>query len=696
MTGAVRGRARLTLLVLAIGSVLAPVRPAAAAVDRMLVGLDLSEQSDAFEIRVRFGAPVRYLRHAPASRGSLVEIELQPLAGGWTDAQAREDGETLRPPPNPALPLRDVRFEREGAAAGRLVVSFWQNMDFRVRQERDHYSLVIRVSKQAAPEARPPSGRAADPQVLLEEAKRALIAGEPQRAIPLYTVVLSLPEGEYSREAREYLGVAHQRAGQIAHARAEYETYLEQYPDSEGAERVRQRLEALRSARRDPRDKLRSASRSAPAQWDAYGSVATSYERAETFADITGGALQDSSQVFDVDAAARMRRGQLDGRARVSGYYRYDFIDGASLDGSRVRELSVELRHQALELGGIVGRQPARGGGVLGRFDGGTVGWRFRDRWRLTGVGGLPQDSSVANSIDTHRAFFGLGLGADRLWDHMDAEVYAIGQRIDGQTDRVGLGAQLRWFQDLGSLFTAVDYDVHFASLNLAMLSGSLNLTGATTLNLLLDHRRSPFLTTRNALVGQPVGQIEDLARTLSNEEIEALAKDRTPKASTLMFGATHQLDSRWQVSGDFTAATLGGTPASGGVTAWDGTGWELFYDAQLVGSSLVLDGDIGRLRLRVFDGHSYTGYGLALSWRVPVPGGLRVTPSLYADYRNQPEARDQLALRPGLRLEYRLRSWTFDADTRFEWLSLMGGGLAPSREDDLGYILHVEIRYDF
>jgi tetratricopeptide (TPR) repeat protein len=93
----------------------------------------------------------------------------------------------------------------------------------------------------AAAEAESPEKRA----VLLEEGKRALTGGELSQAVQIFTKLLQKTDDESAEVAQELLGVARERNGQTAHAKAAYEQYLERYPEGEGATRVRQRLTAL-------------------------------------------------------------------------------------------------------------------------------------------------------------------------------------------------------------------------------------------------------------------------------------------------------------------------------------------------------------------------------------------------------------------------------------------------------------------
>ena len=84
-------------------------------------------------------------------------------------------------------------------------------MEFLVRASADGRSIVVSIpAAQAAGEHEARAGR------LMGEARRAMTAGEVDRAILLYTSVLSLPETTQTADAMELLGVARERNGQLA------------------------------------------------------------------------------------------------------------------------------------------------------------------------------------------------------------------------------------------------------------------------------------------------------------------------------------------------------------------------------------------------------------------------------------------------------------------------------------------------
>ena len=82
---------------------------------------------------------------------------------------------------------------------------------------------------------------------LIAEADEAMLAGDHDTAIRLYARLLEEPGFRARREARERLGLARERKGQVARARVEYAAYLAEFPDGADAERVRQRLAGVDS-----------------------------------------------------------------------------------------------------------------------------------------------------------------------------------------------------------------------------------------------------------------------------------------------------------------------------------------------------------------------------------------------------------------------------------------------------------------
>lgn len=667
---------------------------------RWLNGVEVGETATATQLRVLLDRPVRVLGASPTGETRIVEIRIEPGQGPRSDGLMILDEEVLRVPVSAADWLSSVRVEPQTGGTGLLVVRFTRPVAYAVSADSDGTIVTLSIRKQAAAPSptttSPPVPGDTGPDALLELADEAMKDGRFPLAIAYYTKLVQLPEGPYSPIALEYLGLARQRNGQRTHARGEYELYLSRYPDGEGAERVRQRLDALRSSRQPRRTALAPAATHQQTEYDGFASLSTTYQRFEVFSDLTGAVLADSSQIFGADLSGIARRGDWDGRLRGSGYYRLDYTGNDSGLGYRVGYLSLDVRNRPKRIRAVVGRQTGNGGGVLGRFDGARLDVGVGHVLGVGGVFGFPQVSSVDSGFDASRMFGGVRLTATNWLDHVNAEIYAIGQTADGLVDRIGIGTALNYIGPLGSVSIDVDFDAYYAELNLAALSGSLALSRTTWLRVYADYRAVPFFTTRNALIGRGEWSLSQLEPFLTRNQIDEIARQRTAHLTTATVGLEQQIGSRFRVMADVTGAAMTSTPSSAGVYGTPATGWEFAYTAQLIANDLLMIGDTTRASLRIFDGRLYTGYTLWLSARYPLFDRFQLTPLLAVGYRDMDQTRDVFSLDPGLQAQYRYRYLTFEADVRGTWLQAVGdNGEARPSNDQLGYSLFLTVRVD-
>ncbi len=534
---------------------------------------------------------------------------------------------------------------------------------------------------------------------LHSQIKHAMTAGDYDAAVTLCTKMLQYPDHEYRREALELLGLARERKGQFAHAKAEYEEYLRLYPEGEASGRVRQRLSALVTARRPLKQKLRAARpRDGKSDWNLFGSLSQFYRRDESFTDIAGRQLNNSTLSNDVNASARTRGEDYAVRTQITGGYEHNFMSGVESD-LRVLEAYVDAERFSSGASGRVGRQSRSVGGVLGRFDGALVGYRFADIAKVNLVAGFPVDSSTIDRINTDRYFYGLSFDVGTFRKYWDLNAYIIEQRIDEIADRRAVGGEVRYFDGSRSLFGAVDYDVLFKELNSAIILGTVTTHDGTTVNLSADFRKSPVLTASNALQGppldsssQPITTIDDLLDVYSSKQLRQCALDRTADSRTATVGASHSLTPQLQLSGDFMVSNLSSTDASCGVDATDGTGNEFFYSTQLVGSSLFKQGDITILGLRYSDTASSQAISADLNTRYPITPQLRFNPRLRTDYRNLEAGGEDYGAQASARLEYRWRRrLRLELELGGEW-----SDNTTANREELGYFLNVGYRWDF
>jgi hypothetical protein len=283
--------------------------------------------------------------------------------------------------------------------------------------------------------------------------------------------------------------------------------------------------------------------------------------------------------------------------------------------------------------------------------------------------------------------------------------------------DRNGIGTELRYADDRLFMAGYADYDLYFGDLNTALVSANWQIGPRTSATLFVDHRNSPILASWNAIQGQGVDRLEDLQDLYSDSEIKDLARDRTPRSTLVSLGGSQQLSDRVQLAIDISASRLSETPASGGVDAMPGTGWEFSYYPQLVVSGLFANGDVGTVGVRYFDGSLSDTWSLIVNERYPLTPRLRILPRLRVDWRTNrgrdeflpnPDDTDEdpigsaqaarsrngsLTVRPYLGLEYRVWKVTLFGDAGMEWTS---GSFDAGGEDEYIYAFSGGLRYDF
>jgi len=668
---------------------------------RALEGVRFDRAQDAWDVTIAFSTPIQVRRHSPASRGETVQVQIAPLAGG----EAPREPQTLSVPRSAPVPLASVSYEPETGDYPVLELRFSREVDFEVRQGRDLRSVVLRVASGPPPSlasaGTPPAPAAAEDartSQLVVEGRRAVTAGDFERAALILQEAALRPESAQTPEALELLGLARERKGQLAHAKAAYEEYLQRFPLGEGATRVRQRLEALVTARADPPARRREphSERRAPAyDLEAFGSLYVGYRHESQILDVTGAETVDSSLYTDAFTETRLRTPKGIWRTHFAGGYLHQFAQVGGGDDTRVSSMFLSFEEPERGFAGSLGRRSQSDAGVLGRYDGIELGYRGAERWRVGVLGGLPVDSSRTNSFGEDRWLGGVHAELGTFFDALDVGLYAVGQTASGLLDRAAIGGEIRVFQPgwYGALF--FDYDFHFQDLNLIQFTGSWQAGPSTTLTALADYRNSPFLTLRNALQGQS-GSLDSLQSLFSDSEIESMARDRTGRVTTFDVGLSQSLLPRLQLALDFTASDFTGTDGSGGVPGFDGTGWEFSPGAQLIANDWLRAGDVGVASLRYFAGQGSDVVTIGLQAREPVTAGLRLNPRFFTIFRKSQMAEDIVALRPSLRLDQRVWRLNFDLEGGVEWSSALGGASAGAVDTPWGYFVTGGCRFDF
>ena len=493
----------------------------------------------------------------------------------------------------------------------------------------------------------------------MDEARAALKKKNFNGAIQLFTKVLKYPENEFSAEAQELLGLVHQKNGQLAEARSEYEDYLRRYPTGEGNERVRQRLAGIITASGDPDEKLRITKEQRAEKrkngngsdggttWSVSGSVSQFYVRDDSFRQVKDpslppvpnedvdahrvhqNALLSSFDLFGIATNDRMKS-----KFRFSGTHDHNFNNDGAPDIVGISAFYAETSLAELDLMGRIGRQTRNSGGVLGRFDGGLVSWQANPLTRLNVVTGSPVVSRRDPIFKDEKYFYGASVDIGPIWGGVELSLFAIEQRDRSLLDRRAVGAELRYFDPSKTALATIDYDLHFQQLNAAIFSGSWTFSDKSTLYGTVDYRKAPYLSAWNALQGQPFTTLYDMLRSHTKEEIDQLAIDRTATYKSAMIGFSRPLTPNLQVSMDATAVDVSGTIASGGVDATLPVGTEYFYSAQLIGTGIFTPGDMYIGGVRFADLADSKLYVLDFNARFPLLTDLRVSPRLRLGYR--------------------------------------------------------------
>jgi len=498
--------------------------------------------------------------------------------------------------------------------------------------------------------------------LLMEEARQVMVTGDRSRAIQIYTKVLQLPTHPRQEQAQEYLALAREKNGQLAHAKAEYQRYLSLYPDSEGAVRVQQRLAAMLAGDRQAAGEGSNAvstksgnPRRRTSDWRLQTFLSQYYRRDVNQPNDRDEIVSQSALYTDVNFDARRRGERFDFSSRVSAGYRSDFLDDrfGSGNDTRISYAYADLADAATGLRGRIGRQSRNTGGVLGRFDGLNLGYQVSERILVNTVVGKPA-YSANDGVDSARTFYGASIEFGPVWDGLEVGGFLINQTIDGIQDRQAIGAEVRYFGSNKSLWGLIDYDTSFNQLGSAFLQGSWRLSSKLTVNGSLDRRHSPFLSAGNAIIGQPVQNFSELAVIFSEDELRQLGLDRSPLSTTYTLGVSYSLSPRWQISADGNQTSVEATPDSGGIFGTPAYEYR-YFATNLIASSLFREGDVTILGLRHSDSGTSKVVTMTADSRFPLSRTWRINPRLRVDRRDRmSDAEYEWIYTPGIRIQYR------------------------------------------
>lgn len=601
------------------------------ALAQLLDDILLQEEKDDVVIKIKMADRVHYLRHFPVKQGQTLDIYYD-ISLGASVGNVSEDYEKRQSPPSKSIPHFTVTSQLEYGQR-ELVIEFDREVKYSVSPGKDERSFLITVQKMTPEELiqpgikeklpdlpeimKIPAAAAATPQdqnnqkaeALMEKGRGALQSGSYAEAIDAFNQLLQLPSNIYTQDAQEWVGVARERSGQPDKARLEYELYLKLYSSGPGVDRVKRRLARLPAKAAEAVKPPATEKKKATAT--AYGSLSMYYYHGASSNDttttdvVTNAVTQSaftttdqSSLITNVDASERFRSDEFDNRLVFRDSYTQNYLANQA-SRNKLYNAYFELKDRMADYSGRFGRQSATGDGVMGRFDGISLGLGFMSKWRGDLVAGRLADITSTIPI-TQPVFYGAGLNmAGAPGGGWSGSVYAINQTQESIADRKALGAELRYFETHKNVFALFDYDTLYKVVNTALVQGTLNSDAGTIYNFMLDHRKTPSLTTRNALNGATTTSLSFLMQNMSESALRELAKARTATANLAQIGVTHPFNEKWQLGGDIKLSNISSMAASGttdlqGILPYTpGTGNEWTVTGQLIGSNIFLSRDI-------------------------------------------------------------------------------------------------------
>jgi len=590
----------------------------------------------------------------------------------------------------------------------------------RVRQRLAELSSAAGAAAQKqAPPADGVSAEARKSEQLMKDGREALTKGDNVRAIEIFDTLLKMPDNKQTRDAQEFLGLALERAGRTPQAVVEYSLYLKRYPDGEGADRVRLRVGNIAPAEVKSVAILRPAKEPGGGEWSVNGTVSQDYfygkSQTDALTTSSTGVEVHEPTVSRVDVKFLSTRASITGRYRSTRYENQIVVDGdashtyleATQSKPRIGSFYGEIKDREIDYSARIGRQSGSSGGVLGRFDGAQFGYKLSPRFRVHAVAGVPVDT-IAPASD--RKFAGASLEMGTFAAHWNSTAYFIQQQVDGMIDRQAVGLELRFFHQMGSIFSLVDYDVHHKGLNLFLLQGNLLLPDQTSINMLVDYRKSPYLLTTNALAN--TGPMSDgkyptsIAQLVQDKgwgdaDLTERIKAFAPTVKTFSLGAYRPLTEKLQIGADFSASSTSATPALGNDPAaldyYPGSpasGTSFSYSMNLVGSRLLLKEDVAVLSVGRGTGPTFTSTNVGLTVRAPYSAKGYVNASVRWNKQSTTMGTDSDRLTPTLRLDYRLaKDITIEAEYQKEFSTTRGRDYGDDTNRDF---YRVGWRWDF
>jgi len=555
-----------------------------------LEDITLLAEKDRMVATIILSSKVTNVRYTPKKKAKSLSIFLDRVPGPAVNEEWRDDV-VLTSPPSSLIPSFNVKVEFTDQSErikihAKLLINFSREAEYTVQLGRDGRSIIVGIKKDQAEKIQPkfdsslpllpelleiPSNASENDKKagsLMLQGRNFLAVGDNFPAIDALNKLLLLPPNASTQMAQEWVGVARERAGQLDKAKLEFDLYLKLYTDPEDTRRIKARLASLGSKPPKPIGVTAETGteKKKPTQVLTYGSISMHYYHgasksdtvdnsntfANTSAQTTFSTVDQSALLTAAYATERFVSEHYDNRIVFQGTA-YTNLLPDQVGRNSLGALYVEVKDKLYDYSARVGRQSPSGGGVLGRFDGASIGYGLTPSVRVNAEAGQLSDNG-----DVKPVFYGASV------DMGPVSVFAVNQTTEGLIDRRAVGTEMRYFETNKNAFMLLDYDILFKGLNVALLQGTYTPTPENTISLFIDHRRTPYLTTRNALNGSKTSSLADLLQVMTTDDIRTLAAGRTGTSNLAQLGVTQQVSAKWQTGVDVRVSNFESLAATG------------------------------------------------------------------------------------------------------------------------------------
>lgn len=712
-----------------------------------LEDITLSNEKNRVIATIKLTNPISNVRYAPPKKGRILSILFDRVSSGTSKIEWI-DNEVLKSPPSDVIPSFTVKTNLKNIQP-KFIIEFSEEAEYTVQIGRDGRSIVLGIqidkpsslptpvtistkiqksigkfdgSLPALPDINTDLSNATDidkkAMNLMFAARGSLAINDNFVAIDTLNKLLLLPPNKFTQDAQEWVGVARERAGQLDKAKLELELYLKLYNDPEDAKRIKHRLASLgKTPPQSPSVTADSASsKKKVSQTISYGSISMSYYRGNSKTDSvdTNPQLSGTSQfsfsgvdqsalITSVIASERFISDAYDNRLVFQDTSYTNYLPGQA-SNNKMGAAYFESKNKISDYSIRLGRQSSSGGGVLGRFDGVTFGLGFGPSLQFKAVSGQLSDYvNVAKPT-----FYGMSV------DLGSVTLYAISQQSEDIVERKAIGSEIRYFDTNKNAFMLLDYDTLFSQFNVALLQATYVDTPERTYSLFVDHRRTPYLSVKNALYGALTTSIADLLQYLTIEEVRTLAANRTGTSNMAQVGVSQQVSPKWQIGGDVRLSKFDTVPASGlafdpltmdvnappveliqGYTSEsESTGYDWGISQQIIGTNLYSTRDVTVISLSEMGSSTYKGQSMFIYSHANLSDKWSVDLSLQFYRQQYDSGMLSRTMTPSIRTSYQLReSLNLNMDAGYQYSTTeIGTQLTESTRQ----FMSLGIRLDF